>query len=192
MTTVAAHDPLTADHSERVMQYSLEIVAEMGLSDDHFETIGIAALLHDYGKLEIPNIILDKPGPLNFDELEIVKTHPIKTRHVLEQIGFEGIYSAIPAIAGAHHERLDGTGYPNGLSGEEIPLGARIIAVADFFEAMTTRRCYRSPTPFLKVFHMLEKSKGRHFDPIVVDAFMSFCSHRPVYGDLGNHFVCNA
>jgi HD-GYP domain-containing protein (c-di-GMP phosphodiesterase class II) len=134
--------------------------------------IRVASLLHDYGKIGVPDSILKKPGRLTKEEYEKVKTHALKTQRILEQINFEGLLSQVPEIAGAHHEKMDGSGYPNGLKGEEIPLGARIIAVADFFEAVTAKRHYRDPLPISYAFRLLEKERGIHFDEKVVDAFI--------------------
>ncbi len=103
-----------------------------------------------------------------------MKTHAHKTQSILEQINFEGIFSQVPEIAGSHHEKVDGSGYPNGLIGEEIPLGARIIAVADFFEAVTAKRHYRDPLPMSYAFRLLGKGRGVHFDEKVVDAFIQY------------------
>jgi HD-GYP domain-containing protein (c-di-GMP phosphodiesterase class II) len=107
-------------------------------------------------------------------EYEIVKTHAQRTREILDQVDFEGIYREVPAIAGGHHERYDGNGYPLGLIGEEIPLGARIIAVADFFEAITAKRHYRKPMDADEALFQLKKRSGTHFDPLVVTAFIRF------------------
>ena len=136
--------------------------------------IRVAALLHDYGKIGVPDAILKKPGNLDSTEFEIVKTHAEKTKRILNQISFEGIYCQVPEIAGCHHEKIDGSGYPNGLKDDDIPLGAKIIAVADFFEAVTAKRHYRDPISLEKAFKMLESESGIHFDPNVVDAFFKY------------------
>jgi HD-GYP domain-containing protein (c-di-GMP phosphodiesterase class II) len=165
---------MTSGHSAKVTEYALGISDEMGLPKDYREAIRVAALLHDYGKIGIPDTILKKPGRLTDEEYEIVKTHTDKTRRILEQINFEGIYSLVPEIAGCHHEKFDGSGYPNGLIGDEIPLGSRIIAVADFFEAITAERHYRGPMELDKAFDLLLDGAGRRFDPEVVDALCRF------------------
>lgn len=171
--SIDARDPLTSGHSEKVTAYTIGICDELELADDYREMLRVAALLHDYGKIGVPDAILKKPGRLNKEEFEIVKTHAEKTRRILNQISFEGIYRQVPEIAGSHHEKIDGSGYPNGLKGDEIPLGAKIIAVADFFEAVTARRHYRGPYPLKKAFDMLLKEAGIHFDQEIVDAFIS-------------------
>ena len=172
--SIESRDPLTAGHSEKVTEYVLGICNEMGLSDDFRKMIKVAALLHDYGKIGVPDSILKKQGRLNKDEYEIVKTHSAKTKEILEQINFEGIYRQVPVIAGAHHEKLDGSGYPDGLKGDEIPLGSKIIAVADFFEAITAERHYREPMPLKEAIRLLEEESGVHFDEKIVRALMNY------------------
>lgn len=170
--SIDARDPLTAGHSEKVTQYSVEICNQLGLSAAECEMIRVAALLHDYGKIGVPDAILKKNGRLSDLEYEIVKTHCHKTRDILEQVNFEGIYRQVPEIAGAHHEKIDGTGYPKGLRGKDIPLGAKIIAVADFFEAVTSQRHYRDPMPVHEAFRLLREGSGSHFDKKIVEALI--------------------
>jgi HD-GYP domain-containing protein (c-di-GMP phosphodiesterase class II) len=136
------------------------------------EMIRVASLLHDYGKIGVPDSILKKPGRLTPEEHDIVKSHSAKTREILEQINFEGIYCQVPEIAGSHHEKVDGTGYPGGLKGKDIPLGAKIIAVADFFEAVTSKRHYREPMPVDVAIQLLHDGIGKHFEKKIVDAFI--------------------
>lgn len=172
--SIDARDTLTAGHSEKVMEYAVGICYELCLSRDECETVRVAALLHDYGKIGVPDAILQKVGRLNPDEYEIVKTHAQKTREILEQINFEGIYRAIPDIAGAHHEKIDGSGYPNGLKGQEIPFGAKILAVADYFEAITAKRHYRDPMSAYEAMEIMRGECDKHFDKRILDAFFSF------------------
>ena len=174
--SIDARDPLTAGHSEKVTEYAVSICQELGLTKEYQEMIQVAALLHDYGKIGVPDSILKKPGRLTDEEYKIVQLHAEKTQQILEQINFEGVFSEVPEIAGAHHEKIDGSGYPKGLKGEEIPLGAKIIAVADFFEAITARRHYRDPIPLNKAVNMLEKERGVHFESSIVDAFFNYHS----------------
>jgi HD-GYP domain-containing protein (c-di-GMP phosphodiesterase class II) len=173
-SSIDARDPLTAGHSEKVTQYVMAICRELGLSREYQEMIRIAALLHDYGKIGVPDKILKKNDKLTDGEYSIIKTHAEKTKTILDQISFEGIYSSIPDIAGSHHERVDGRGYPNGIIGEEIPLGARIIAVADFFEAITARRHYRNPMTYEDAVDTILKEKGDHLDSNIVDVFLTY------------------
>ena len=174
--SIDARDPMTSGHSERVTQYALGISYELGLSKAFCKMIQVAALLHDYGKIGIPDAILKKPGRLTEQEYEIVKDHSYKTKRILEQINFEGVFSQVPEIAGAHHENINGTGYPNGLKGEEIPLGARIIGVADFFEAVTARRHYRGPMSLNQAFMLLRDEIGKRFEEKIVEAFLRYYS----------------
>jgi len=172
--SIDARDSLTAGHSEKVTEYALGICHELDLSKDHCEMIRVAALLHDYGKIGIKDSILMKPGKLDVEERKEIETHSGKTKEILEQIHFEGIYKEIPAIAGSHHEKINGSGYPNGLKAEEIPLGAKIIAVADFFEAITSKRHYRDPMPLDIAFQLLNEEAGKSYDKKIVDAFIKY------------------
>ena len=172
--SIDARDPLTAGHSERVTKFSLGICDELDLGKDYRDMIQVAALLHDYGKIGVPDSLLKKPRKLTPEEFEVIKTHSEKTRSILEQVHFEGIFSQVPDIAGAHHEKIDGSGYPNGLRGNEIPLGAKIIAVADFFEAITAKRHYRNPMPIEKATRLLQEESGLHFEEKIVDAFFRY------------------
>ena len=173
-SSIDARDPLTAGHSEKVAIYAEEIARRMGFSPKQRDVIRIASLLHDYGKIAVPDHILKKNGSLTVDEFEIIKTHAEKTTSILNQINFEQDYSEIPNIAGAHHERLDGDGYPNGLLGSEIPLESRIIAVADFYDAITSQRHYRNPMPYAEAVAILRQEAGSHLDPKVVKVFCDY------------------
>lgn len=170
--SIDARDNLTAGHSERVTEYSMAICEMMGLNRELTEVIRVASQLHDYGKIGIKDSILKKSGPLTGKEREEIKTHVVKTQEILEQINFNGVYRQVPFIAGAHHERLDGTGYPRGLRGEEIPLGARIIAAADFFEAITAKRRYHEPQAVEEAIETLTGESGHHLDEKVVQALL--------------------
>ncbi|HAK46155.1 MAG TPA: phosphohydrolase [Spirochaeta sp.] len=173
-SSIDARDPLTAGHSEKVAVYSDEIARRMGFSPKQRDVIRIASLLHDYGKIGVPDHILKKNGRLTVDEFEIIKTHAGKTASILNQINFEDDYSEIPNIAGAHHERLDGQGYPRNLKGSEIPLEARIIAAADFYDAITSQRHYRNPMPYDEAISILKAESGSHLDPKVVKVFCDY------------------
>ncbi len=182
--SIDARDSLTAGHSEMVTEYSVGICKELNLSSDECETIRVAALLHDYGKIGVPDAILKKEGLLSPEEYSIVKTHAAKTREILSRINFEGIYGKVPEIAGAHHEKVNGTGYPDGLAGHEVPLGSRIIAVADYFEAITAKRHYREPMAIEEAFQALFDEGGRSFDKRIVSAFLSYYSKANHYEPL--------
>jgi HD-GYP domain-containing protein (c-di-GMP phosphodiesterase class II) len=174
--SIDARDSLTAGHSEKVTEYSLGICRELDLSQDYCEMIRVASLLHDYGKIGVPDAILKKEGKLTAEEYEIVKTHSDRSREILAQINFEGIYCEVPEIAGAHHEKVDGSGYPKGLHGKDIPLGAKIIAVADYFEAITAKRHYRDPMPVDEAFMLLREESGKHFENRLVEALINYYS----------------
>jgi len=171
--SIDARDPLTAGHSEKVTQYSMAICQKLNLSREYCEVIRVAAALHDYGKIGVPDALLKKEGRLTLDEYEIVKTHATRTREILEQINFQGMFNQVPLIAGAHHEKIDGTGYPLGLKGDDIPLGAQIISVADFYDAITSTRHYRDPMPEEEAVALLKRGIGSHFKQEIVESFIT-------------------
>jgi HD-GYP domain-containing protein (c-di-GMP phosphodiesterase class II) len=177
--SIDARDPLTSGHSTRVTEFAVGICKKLQLDNQYCEMIRVAALLHDYGKIGVPDSILNKPGHLSGKEYEIVKTHAAKTKTILERVNFEGVYKEVPTIAGAHHERYDGKGYPEGLSGEDIPLGARILAAADFFEAITAKRHYHQPLLPEQAFALMRAKTNSHFDPMVVEAFIRYYEGSP-------------
>lgn len=164
-----ARDPYTAGHSLRVAAYSYALAQAMGLSTEDSETIRIAAQLHDIGKIGIPDAVLQKPGLLTQEEYGLIKLHPQIGRKILEKVGrFEGLL----AVVELHHENYDGTGYPYGLAGHNVPIDARIVHVADSFDAMTTTRSYRLALPLRSAIHEIEKNVGRMFDPAAARAFL--------------------
>jgi HD-GYP domain-containing protein (c-di-GMP phosphodiesterase class II) len=173
--TIDARDFLTAGHSEHVTKYAVAICHELGMSREFTEMIRVAALLHDYGKIGIRDSVLKKQGPLDVAEFEEIKTHAAKTQQILEKINFEGIYKQVPIIVGCHHEKWDGTGYPVGLKEDAIPLGSRIIAVADYFEAITSKRHYREAMSIEVALKCIYEIRGTHLDPEVTDAFLRYC-----------------
>ena len=168
--TIDAKDKYTNGHSIRVAQYSRMIATKMGLSAENCENIYYMGLLHDIGKIGVPNEIINKPKRLTDSEYKVIKTHPAIGYDILAEI------KTRPELAkGAHwhHERYDGKGYPDGLSGKDIPLEARIIAVADSYDAMTSNRSYRDYLPQDVVRSELEKNKNTQFDPDIVDVMIS-------------------
>jgi HD-GYP domain-containing protein (c-di-GMP phosphodiesterase class II) len=177
--SIDARDFLTAGHSTKVTEYTIGICKELHLSREYTEMIQVSAQLHDYGKIGIRDSILKKAGPLSAAEREEIKTHAEKTEAILKRINFKGIYREVPIIAGSHHERIDGSGYPRGLLGDKIPLGARIIAVADFFEAITAKRHYREPMPLNEALETLMAESGKHLDSAIVKAFLSYLRKSP-------------
>ena len=167
---VDAKSPWTAGHSGRVTKMALKIAEVLIPDPRERENLHRAALLHDIGKLGIAADILDKPGKLTDEEYEIIKSHPRIGARILQPI--EEYESIIPVVL-HHHERFDGKGYPEGLSGNSIPFGARILAVADVFDAMKSDRPYRAGMPLERVMGIIQEESGRQFDPEVVEALMS-------------------
>lgn len=162
-------DPYTRGHSERVSQYAKIIATYMDLSPDDIEKVYLAGLLHDVGKIGIQDRILQKPAALTDEEYEIMKTHPEKGYKIMREI--EQLNDVVPGMR-YHHENWDGSGYPFGLKGEEIPLVARIVAVADSFDAMTTNRPYQRKMTIEKAVERVVMLSGKRFDPSVVQAFV--------------------
>lgn len=166
---VEAKDAYTAGHVGRVSSYAVAIAEALGVPSDQRLRIEYAAILHDVGKLSIPDAILLKPGPLGPDERDKIETHAAKGEHILRKVpGLE----KVAAMVRHHHEHWDGSGYPDGLRGEAIPLGSRIIAVADAYDAMATDRPYRRAMHREEVLEELEKGRGIQFDPVVVSVFL--------------------
>jgi HD-GYP domain-containing protein (c-di-GMP phosphodiesterase class II) len=165
-----AKDEYTRGHTDRVTQYSLKIGEALEISPEEMKQLEYAAVLHDIGKMGIEEQILGKPGKLTEEEYDIVKEHPGTGEKIVASLEFLGI--AKSAIR-HHHERYDGKGYPDGLKGEDIPLGARIIAVADTFDAMTSNRPYRPAFPVKEATEELKKVKGTQLDPEVAEAFLT-------------------
>ena len=164
---VDARDVYTGSHSERVGELAARIARRLGVDEPQIELTRLAGSLHDLGKLAIPEEILRKPGALNESERLVLQRHPQIGYRMLESLGVEPIAEWVLH----HHERWDGSGYPDRLSGEQIPLGARIIFVADAFDAMTSERVYRKPLSERDAVAELERCAGTQFDPAVVDAF---------------------
>ena len=165
-------DQDTGAHIRRVSNYAAAIARRMGLNESAVETILYAVPMHDVGKIGIPDKILLKPGKLDPDEREIMKQHTTIGASILEGSDTEFIKLAA-VIAITHHERWDGNGYPNRLKGSKIPLGGRITAIADVFDALTSKRPYKKPFPVGKSLRTIKLSRGTHLDPDVVDAFFS-------------------
>src|SRR4030066_1087576 len=176
--SVEARDPLTAGHSEKVAEYVVGICKEMELPADYTEMLQVAALIHDYGKIGIDDNIQKKPGSLTPERRDIIRTHADKTKKILDRMDFKGIYRESPEITRSHHEKLEGRGYPRGLKEEDIPLGAKIISVADFFEAITAKRHYREPMVLEDAFGLLFDKIGSSFDSRIVEAFASYYKKR--------------
>ena len=167
--TVDLRDPYTGGHSRRVTEYSATMLRELGLSGPEVDLIVTAARVHDIGKIGIPDVILNKPGPLTPDERAVMEDHPVKGADLLKR---HGDFARGIAIVRGHHESWDGTGYPDRLKGAEIPFGARVIAVADSYDAMTSDRPYRRGMPVDKARAILYEGRGQQWDAASVDAFL--------------------
>ena len=174
--TVEAKDPYTRGHSDRVSAYSELIGKYLNLSEDDLHTLRIGGLFHDIGKIGVPDSILLKTSKLTDDEYSEIKNHPSIGAHILSNAS---LFQDIIPIVKHHHERYDGHGYPGKLVGEDIPYLARITAVADSFDAMTSKRTYRDSMPLDVVKQEIEKNKGTQFDPAIADVFLNI---------LNNHY----
>ena len=164
---IEAKDHTTADHLQRVQIYAMELGKELGMDKRELEALRAASLLHDIGKLAVPEHIISKPGRLTPEEFEKMKVHPLVGAEILERVAFP--YPVVPIVR-AHHEKWDGTGYPYGLSGEDIPLGARILAAVDCLDALATDRQYRKALPLEEAIGVVRADAGKAFDPRVVEA----------------------
>ncbi len=169
--TIEAADKYTGGHVDRVSRYAQLIGTQLGLSREELKTLKRAALLHDVGKIGVPESILNKQGPFNPEERRIMETHPLIAQGIFQDISDPGLVKALDGVL-YHHERIDGKGYPFGLKGDAIPLQARIIAVADTFDALTSDRPYRSRLPLEKAVAILKECRGTQLDRLLVDLFL--------------------
>ena len=177
--TVEAKDPYTRGHSDRVSEYSVLIGKQLNLSDEDLKTLQIGGLFHDVGKIGVPDSILLKTERLTDDEYSEIKNHPAIGAHILSNAT---IFKNIIPIVKHHHEKYDGTGYPGKLKGEDIPLFARIAAIADTFDAMTSKRTYRDSLGLDIVKSEIERCKGTQFDPHLADIFLDILNNN--YNDI--------
>lgn len=168
-TTIEAKDEYTKGHSHRVAEYSVLIARELGWNEKELSNLKNAAHLHDIGKIAIPDTILNKPSKLSEEKFSIIKEHTIIGANILKNIS---LIDHVQEIVRNHHERYDGNGYPDGLKGKEIPLHARIVTVADSYDAMSSQRIYRNQLPPEKIIQELENNKGTQFDPEITDIFL--------------------
>jgi len=166
----------TGAHVLRMGHFSALIAAACGMDTDYCETILYASRMHDIGKIGIPDAILQKPGKLTPEEWTIMKKHPEIGAALLKDADND-LYRMSAEIALSHHEKYDGTGYPYSVAGEDIPLSGRIVAVADFFDAVTMDRCYRPAMSDEAALALLREGRGAHFDPKVIDAFFDVVDH---------------
>ncbi|PDO10966.1 MAG: hypothetical protein BLM47_04690 [Candidatus Reconcilbacillus cellulovorans] len=173
-------DPHIAGHNYRVAVYALRLAEEMGLEREKLRALGQGALVHDVGKMDVPEHILNKKGPLTPEERAVIERHPVTGYDLCKQLGF--MREELEVIR-HHHERWDGTGYPDGLSGEDIPLLARIAAVADVYDALTSDRSYRPAWRPEQAMEYLKQERGKQFDPQCVDAWFRMCARDPDFGE---------
>lgn len=167
--TIDARDGYTHRHSERVAALVSQLCRELGMTEAERETAELSALLHDVGKIAVPDAILNKAGRLTAEEFAEMKKHPVHGVHILENIQSAAVKAVLPGVQ-YHHEKFDGTGYPEGLKGEAIPFLGRLLCVADVFDALTSARSYRGALPAGEAMGMIEKGSGTHFDPAVAAA----------------------
>lgn len=172
VNTMEARDPYTRGHTERVkaiaMSIAESIAEQKGLDEEDLFKIEIGALLHDVGKIAVPDAVLRKPGPLEIGEIQEIREHPAMGKNILGNIAY--LENALTCVL-HHHERFDGQGYPEKIAGEAIPLPGRIISVADAFDAMTSDRPYRKKRDFRSAFEEIKNNAGTQFDPQIVEAF---------------------
>ena len=177
---IVKHNPSTAKHSCRVEKLAVGFAVKLGLSFQTIQLVSMAALLHDIGKIITPKEILNKPGKLTKNEFEIIKLHPENGYHLIQKIGqLHQLESLAEAIL-FHHEKYNGTGYPYGKAGDEIPLVARLLSIIDVYEAITSNRVYHKAMTQKEAKKIIFKGKEIHFDPYLVDAFFA-------NKDLENH-----
>jgi HD-GYP domain-containing protein (c-di-GMP phosphodiesterase class II) len=169
-----AREDNTAGHSARVGAIASGVAREMGLGDAEARAVYYAGLLHDYGKIGVRDDVLLKPAELTPEEYERVKEHPQHTFRLLSKMRFPDELADVPLVAASHHERWDGSGYPRGFRGEQIPLGSRIVAIADAYDAITEERCYSEPMSPRDALAQLTMRSGAYFDPEVVEAFVRY------------------
>jgi ribonuclease P protein subunit RPR2 len=174
-SAVEARDAYTGRHAERVAAYGLQIASAAGMQLGDEPQIEFGFLLHDAGKVAVPDAILFKPGPLTPPERAIIEQHPLTGWEIVRDIEFLG---AARDVIRSHHERWDGNGYPDGLAGTEIPLSARVFAVADTLDALTTTRPYRRASSFARARAIITRDSGTHFDPEIIAAYESLPDSR--------------
>lgn len=168
--TLEEVDVYTKGHSERVSHYSVELAKAAQVSFAELEVIRLSGLLHDVGKITVDTKILNKPGKLDFNEFEEIKKHPLTAYNILS---VSNVFLPIKEIVKSHHEKVDGSGYPDGLMGQEIPLGAKIVAIADVFDSLISERSYRKPLALEEALQIIKDGSGTHFDPDLVEIFVS-------------------
>ena len=200
-TLVENKDGSTGGHIKRTTMYVKLLAEELKnrgfyediLTDEYVENLCLAAPMHDIGKIAVPDVVLQKPGKLTEEEFEIIKQHTKRGGKIVEEtfghLGNDGYARMAYEVAKYHHEKWNGCGYPEGLKRKEIPLCARIMAIADVFDALSEKRCYREAMPFEKCFKIIEEGSGQHFDPMLVEVFLDIRkkvekAHRDINNEL--------
>lgn len=169
-------DAYTGAHSKEVKDYSLSLAKEINLPDSEIEAIGLGSVFHDIGKIGVPESILNKQSTLTNEEFEEIKKHPVAGSNIIKNIpSFKG---SVSDIIRNHHENWDGSGYPDGLAGNDIPIGARIVSVADSYHAMISDRPYRKGMPTEKAFSILQNGAGSQWDPVLVEKFLGIINSK--------------
>ena len=168
---IEADDQYTGDHTKDVVELTLQVADRLRVDAETRRGAEFGALLHDVGKIHIPNAIINKPGPLDDEEWAVMKTHTVEGQKMLERVG--GVLARVGVVVRASHERWDGNGYPDGLAGDAIPLASRIVSACDAYNAMTTDRSYRRALPVADAIAELERCAGSQFDPDVVQALVA-------------------
>ena len=179
--TIEAKDPYTGGHTERVGDLAYAIASEVGLSEEDLRAVEVGAIIHDIGKIGVPDQVLTKPGRLTEEEFAVMRKHPEISSYIVSELDLPPI---VKHMVRNHHERYDGQGYPDRLSGENIPLAARILAVADTVDAMTSDRPYRAALPLATAVAELRKLSGQQFCPVVVEAFLRLLEREPTIAGL--------
>jgi putative nucleotidyltransferase with HDIG domain len=169
VSLINKHDVCTAQHSHNVARIAVNFAKKLKLSPQNIESISTAALLHDIGKIKIPQHILNKPEKLTDSEFEIIKKHSQYGFEILKQIK---ILEDIAEVVQCHHEKFNGGGYPSGKAGSEIPLIVQILSIADVYEALTSDRSYRKAMTQIEACHVIDCGRETHFDPVLVNAFL--------------------
>ncbi len=167
---IEARDSYTRDHVQRVQALAIELGNALGWTPEAMVVLEYGSLLHDIGKITVPEAILNKPDKLTQQEFETIQSHTKVGAKIIENIPH--LRSAVPYVR-YHHERWDGTGYPDGLAGEDIPLEGRLMAIVDFFDALTSERSYHKNLPIAQVLGMIRDNAGKHFDPVMADVFIT-------------------
>lgn len=184
-STVDHRDYITGGHTRRVTMYTLVLAKALGTTNPKdLQRLEYAGLLHDYGKIGVPEAVLTKPGKLTDEEYKQMQMHVVYTREILSQIYFPKDLVQVPFIAAQHHEKINGKGYPDGLKGDEITFGGKIMAVADVFDALSANRQYRGPMPLKDLLALFQRDKGAAFEPEIVDSlFRSLPEIREAAGE---------